>query len=433
MLSLRHLLIISATLSFAQAKTPVVVTPEPETKDDLTFSLEARTRGEWRENNFDFDSSNRALTDDAWLLTRLRLGVDWKPTDWFRIHVEGQDVREFFSDRPNVLGQLGAEGDDAMDLRQGYVELGDPKHLALSLGRMELNYGDGRLVSRSPWKNVSQSFDAAKLHIAGTDWWLDAFASSVVKFRSADFNQSAWLAGREQTLSGLYFNTTALKFQATELYAFELHDQGTDFVTLGTHMRADPKQLAGWDYEVEMAVQVGTLKDQDLTAFAGHWSLGYQWQDLAWKPRFGLEYSYASGDSNPNDREVNTFQNLFPTNHRFYGYMDVFSWRNVSNPEVRFSVEPAKSLTASLDYQWFWLADTNDAWYRSNQTTMVRPITPGADSYAGSELDLVLTWKATEHLEVQGGYCHFFAGQYLADTGAHADADFAFLSLTLVF
>lgn len=427
--------VLSALLfaSLAQAKSPPVPVVPPEENDAFTFSLEERVRGEWRENNFDFDSSKRALTDDVWLLQRLRLGVDWKPLPWLRFHAEGQDVREFFSDRPNVLGSLGAEGDDFMDLRQGYMEIGDPSKLSFSAGRMELNYGDGRLVSRSPWKNVSQSFDAAKLHVAGDDWWLDAFASSVVKFRRDQFDQSDWLNNGDQTFSGLYFNTSALTFQTTELYALELHDAGTDFVTLGTHWKADPKKLEGWDYEVEMAAQVGTVKDKDLTALAGHWSVGYQWLDLAWKPRVGVEYSYASGDSDPNDGDVGTFQNLFPTNHRFYGYMDVFSWRNLHNPELRVSAEPAKDLTATLDYHWFWLADTNDAWYRANQTTMVRPITPGASSYAGSELDFVLTWKAMQHLEVQAGYAHFFAGSYLKDTGANDNADFGFLAVTLTF
>ncbi len=429
---IRHLMLMVVSLGGVQAgASPMPLMPVPE--ENLTFSIEARTRGEWRENNFDFDSGNRALTDDSWLLTRLRLGMDWKPESWLRVHLEGQDAREFFSDRPNVIGQLGAEGDDAMDLRQGYLELGDPKHLALSLGRMELDYGDGRLVSRAPWKNVGQSFDAVKMRVAGDDWWLDAFASSVVKFKSGGFNQSSWLEGGEQTFSGLYFHTTALKFQATELYAFELHDHRSDFLTLGTRWKGDSKQLAGWDYDLEMAAQAGTVGDRDLSAFAGHWGVGYQWQDLAWKPRLGLEYAFASGDPNPNDGRVKTFQNLFPTNHPFYGLMDEFSWRNISNPAVRFSMKPAQSLTVSLDYHCFWLADTKDAWYRSNQTTMVRPVTPGADSHAGSEIDFVLAWKATQHLELQGGYSHFFAGQYLADTGADADADFAFLSLTAAF
>lgn len=402
----------------------------------LTFTLQERLRGEWRENNYDFNDASDALTDDTWLLLRSRLGAEWKATPWLRFFAEGQDTREFFADRPNVLGQLGAEGDDTFDLRQGYIEVGDPKHLSLQVGRQVLVYGDKRLISSGEWGNASRTFDAVRLHFQHDDWWLDAFTSSVVKLNDGRFNQSTWFDGKDndQYFSGLYFSTKALGFQVTDIYALELHQEdvgGTDFVTLGTRWAGDMQKLNGWDYTIEMAAQTGELKGRDLAAFAGHWDLGYNWQDLAWKPRLGIEYSYASGDGNAADGRTTTFQNLFPTNHLYYGYMDQFAWQNLHNPAVHFSVQPTKSLKAMVDFHWFWLADTHDAWYRANITSTTRPVMPGAGSYAGSEIDLTLAWKASKHLEVQAGYSHFFAGDYLRDTGAHDDADFAYLMVTL--
>lgn len=415
-----------------QTITPVQVSPS----DTLTFSLDARVRGEWRENNYDFDSHVDDPTDDAWLLTRLRLGIDWKPAPWLHLYVEGQDTREFFSDRPNTLGQLGAEGDDAFDLRQAYIEIGDAMGLSAKIGRQTMVYGDKRLISSGEWGNPSRTFDAIRLHYAQKDWWLDAFTSSVVRFRDAEFNLSDWLDeadSRNEFFSGLYFSTTALDVQVTDFYALHLHEEdrsGSDFVTLGTRMKADPLKLAGWDYEAEMAVQFGERYGKDLRAFAGHWGAGYNWLKHPWKPRIGIEYSYASGDSNASDGRVGTFQNLFPTNHLYYGYMDVFAWQNLHNPALKFSVEPSSKVKASLDYHLFWLADTNDAWTRASQVATVRPITPGASSYAGSELDFTVQWKAHAHLDVQAGYSHFFAGSYLDDTGSADDADFAYLMLT---
>lgn len=439
-LMLRTAFLSSLTLvlpALAHAGDKAVVAPKPPAEDALSFSLEAQVRGEWRDNNFDFDSSKSSLTDDTWLVSRLRLGVDWKATPWLRLHVQGQDSREFFADRPNVPGQLGAEGDDAFDLQQGFVELGNPKRVSLTIGRQELDYGDGRLISLTPWKNVSQTFDAVKFHYAADNWWIDAFTSSVVRPRRGEFNQSDWLddgAHRNEFFSGLYFSTTALDVQVTDFYALELHEEdrgGSDFVTLGTRMKAAPMKLAGWDYETEMAVQVGERFGQDLSAFAGHWGGGYNWLDSSWKPHLGIEYNYATGDSNAADGRIGTFQNLFPTNHPFYGYMDTFSWQNMHNPAVKFSVTPSSKVKLSLDYHLFWLANTNDGWYRANQTTLVRPISPGADSFAGSELDFTINWKALKQMDVLAGYSHFFAGKYLKDTGAADDADFAYVMVTL--
>jgi hypothetical protein len=66
----------------------------------------------------------------------------------------------------------------------------------------------------------------------------------------------------------------------------------------------------------------------------------------------------------------------------------------------------------------------------------VRPLTPAsrsADPYKGSEVDLVGTWKVSKNLQFQAGYAHFFAGNYLADTGASDDADFGYLQATINF
>src|SRR4051812_11727076 len=50
----------------------------------VSFDLYERLRWEDRNNNYDFDSSKRALTDDNWMLLRFRLGMQWTPSNWFR-------------------------------------------------------------------------------------------------------------------------------------------------------------------------------------------------------------------------------------------------------------------------------------------------------------------------------------------------------------
>jgi len=430
------LTLVSITIS-SYAGTPVPL-DLPE-KTPVTSSFEGRVRGEWRENSFDFDSHADSMTDDEWLLTRLRAGVEWQVNRAVRFFAQGQDTREFFSERPNELGQLGAEGDDAFDLRQGYVEMGDPKQFSATIGRQALVYGEKRLISSGEWGNASRTFDAMRLRYQGRDWSLEAFTSSVVQFRDGQFNQSDWLDGRDERaafFSGLYFSTTLLPVQVTDVYVLQLHEDnkgGSDFISLGTRMKGDPKKLRGWEYNTELVAQSGTRFGKDLRAFAGTWSAGYNWLDRAWKPRLGIQYDYASGDFNADDDQLGTFQNLFPTNHLYYGYMDLFAWQNLHNPSVRFSLEPARTVKLGLDYHLFWLADTGDAWYRANQTTQVRPITPGADNHAGSELDLTVQWQASKQLLVQAGYSRFFAGNYLADTGTADDADFAYVMVSLTY
>jgi hypothetical protein len=146
-----------------------------------------------------------------------------------------------------------------------------------------------------------------------------------------------------------------------------------------------------------------------------------------------VEYAYGSGDDDAADGDVGTFQNLFPTNHKYYGALDLFSWQNIHQPGLTLQVSPVKNLSVRFDYQMFWLADTADAWYRANGTKQVRPIDDQADNYAGSEIDVTVSWKAHKNLALTAGYSHFFTGDYLQATGTASDADFGFVMAVVDF
>jgi hypothetical protein len=451
LLPLLALTALPVTAGEAPAPKAPVPPPPAATANPLSFfggklvlDFEEKLRFEARENNFDFNDSVDSLTDDAWLLQRVRFGALFAPTSFLKFYAQGQDSREFFSDRPDIPGQLGAEGNDKFDLRQAWIEIGDAKSsfpMTLKVGRQLLSYGDERLVGSFDWNNIGRTFDAAKLTYTGSDWSVDAFGASVVNVDRDDINESDFTNGgsRDQFFGGLYFSTKALGIQTTDLYAFYLDEStvtgDTGFVTLGSRVKSTAGKLNGFDYDFEGALQFGDLKGKDLSAGAVHAGAGYTFANAPWKPRIGLEYNFATGDGNPGDNNTDTFQNLFPTNHKFYGYADFFSWQNIHNPAIQLKLAPTKTLTLQADYHLFWLDETADGWYRANGVTKVRPAPAGkkADSFVGSEIDFTATWKATKNLSLQAGYSHFFSGDYAKASGPSDDADFVYTQLTISF
>jgi hypothetical protein len=448
----------------------------------LVFDLQERLRLEGRENNFDFNDSISSPTDDWWLLQRFRLGILYKPTNWLRFYVQGQDSQEWDSDREDIPGLLGAEGDDVFDLRQAYVEIGDPKAFPLSakIGRQILSYGDERLIGAFDWNNIGRTFDAVRLRWEERNWWVDAFVSSVVTPRADSFNKSDWfeeddIEATDSIFYGIYASTAAIPFQTTDVYALGVHGEDdsellppsstreSDFWTLGFRMKSKPgafapppevvydskavadgksapaivqtKRPIGLDYTLEAAFQTGEVRGLDLTAFAAHLDIGYTF-DTRMLPRVAVGYSFATGDGDPFDSDIETFQNLFPTNHKFYGQMDLFAWQNLHDIELNLKVSPIRSVTLRTDFHAFFLASTDDVWYRANGVAAVRPLTPAAReaaNYAGSEIDVLVTWAVNKYLTVEAGYSHFFPGDYLHDTGKGYSADFAYLQGTLTF
>lgn len=428
----------------------------------ITVDLQERLRYEFRNNTFDFNDGAYPVTEGSFLLQRFRLGLKIEPLSWLRVYGQMQSSVEA-GRRPTNPGVFGAEGDDYIDLYQGWIEFANYKEfpLGLKVGRQLFNYGDQRLVGSFDWNNLGRTFDAARLRYETEKLWVEAFASSVVVVDKSTFNTSDLFnwdgTGREQVFSGIYSSTKYVPAHSIDLYAFLLNQangnvsnfgptlgvppagsQGgnpnarTDFVTLGTRFNNDPAKMSGIVYDGEFAVQAGKLAGLDLAAFAAHAGLGYKFP-APWEPQIYFQYNYASGDSDRSDGRTTTFQNLFPTNHKFYGYMDLFSWQNIHNPSVTLSAKPHKTLSFTADLQMFWLATTNDAWYRANGLTRARPITPSANPYVGSEIDLTVTWQPVKWANVLAGYSWFMPGDYVKDTGPASAANFFYLQTTFNF
>jgi hypothetical protein len=431
----------------------------------VTIDLEARARFEARSNNRDFDDSVNDDNDDSWAVTRLRLGVAVKPAPWLKFYAQIQDTREFDSDRVNTPGLRGNEGDDNFDLRQAYVELGT-QPLALTLGRQRLSYGDQRLVADSKWGNLGRTFDAVKVRWQpDKKQWLDVFAARPVQVKEEVFNDS----DSADNFFGAYYSTEAFGPQTTELYFLyrDKSDAQPDLdptnkinargaangpaqriSTVGTRWKSKVGALSGWDYTLEAAYQWGdvwtagrTTPALDHKAFAAHLSGGYTWESAQWTPRLGLAYNYASGDKNPADGSSEGFQNLFPSNHAKFGDSDPFGWRNIHNLQLRLAAKPVKNVELELAYHANRLAETTDYWTRGNGISTLRTKTPsgrdvrsvGAGNFAGHEVDFTAKWTVNSHLTVDAGYSHFFAGEYLRDTGPSDDADFAYVQASFAF
>jgi hypothetical protein len=269
---------------------------------------------------------------------------------------------------------------------------------------------------------------------------------------------------------GLYAGLEFLPFQTTDFYLLHRdkgdHQPDLDptnridprggwsgpaqrLTTIGTRWKSRNGAVTPWDYSAEFAYQFGDLwiSDRDSRrldhhAFATAVVGGYTFEKLGWKPRVGVEYDFASGDRDPGDGKSQSFQNLYASNHVHYGWMDIFDWRNLHDARLSLAVQPLKNVTLMLDHHGFWLADTHDYWARSNNgNATMRTVTPdgrdvrtiGAGNYAGQELDFSIAWKPTPQLNILAGYSHFFAGDYLRDTGPADDADFAYVQLTVTF
>jgi hypothetical protein len=422
-----------------------------------------------------------ADTDNSYWLPRLRLHVGLNEPWWgayveARSSLESGDKRFAYGNVPAIAGTVRKQGDgpeaDGLDLQQAFVTLGNPKEFPLSLkvGRQELSYGEERLVGAFGWNNIGRVFDAARLRWQN-DWLVaDAFVSRVMVPQDGRFN----VDNDHEYFSGVYATTTKLPKNSVDLYflarnadrhaaADEPSPQAPqpsarDTYTAGGRIKSQPGQFAGFDYLIDGAYQFGDFVDPRLTiggvsprqaqsAFMTVLQAGYTFKDWFATPRLGVEFDYGSGDSNPTNHTHGTFDNLFPTNHKFYGLMDLVSLQNIEDAGLNLTLKPDPRLTLTVLGNALWLADTHDSFYtvagapRGGLTPTAGTgfgINPHYSSFVGTEVTAIAGYALARGLQLEVGYGHFFAGKYLDQTWAASgfgsrDADFGYAQILFTF
>ena len=420
--------------------------------DTLSLSGSVRYRFEVKENT-KFDKT-KVNNDDQYHLTRVRFNAQWEPSDWFTLFVEGQDTRIYgdktFNEFANPVDGFVA---DSFDLHQGYADIKLPDlyniPAKVRLGRQKLNLGAQRMMSSLEWVNTARSWGAVRVTLGEKEKQMDLFGSHVVPPDFGNFNdwgRQGTARYQNSTNHGIYYTDWLIIPEVQlELYWLMRENKATaasgsaisggDSVhSFGT--RFDTKK-AEWDFNGELVGQTGKFSGLDHRAFAAHIEGGYTAQDLN-NTRFSLAYNYASGDNDSTDGDHTTFDNFYPLNHAYYGYLDLFAWQNMHNIEATLKTKIIEGKVAlRLAYQGFWLVEEDkDSWYDAGRGAF-KTAAAGADvdSYAGSEIDFTAQyWVIPEKVVTVVGYSHFFSGSYLNDIETDpGDANFFYVQTKIIF
>jgi Alginate export len=374
--------------------------------------------------------------DDSYLLQRLRFNMTVHSGSKWKIVAQTQDARVWWKNQRPYAPPF----QDTWDLRQAYAELGDPdaSPVALRVGRQEISLGGERLVGVSAWQNVGRSFDAARLLLHFGKIRLTAFAASVAVLRDGQIGS----ADAGNNLHGLYGSIAGWIPNSTLEPYFMWRLQPHTVSEMGMPGRLDLKvsgarwlgKAGAFDYNTSLVFERGSSASDRLTAWAGHWLLGYTITGSAGSPRLVVEGNYASGDGNPRDGTVQTFQLLYPTAHDRHGLADQAGWRNIRHLRGAVELTPWRKWSLTPSYSAFWLADTHDGWYDSQGNVSVARVADGsAGRWVGQELDLAARRDLTSFAQLGAGFAHLFPGTFLRNTTPGHGFSYPYLQISTRF
>ncbi len=366
------------------------------------------------------DGSFNPANEDAYLLTRLWLNVKVQPTPWLKFYAQSMDSHAPWKKSLPA----GAPFRDTMDLRQGYVELGDieKQNVGFRFGRQELDFGEGRILGLSPWANTARSFDGFRTSYVGSGYRVDGFAATVVPINQDEFDWSK----PGNNLYGVYSSFKKLIPKATfEPYFLWRRQAGLrtelaqpGIMNYGAYgVRWVGKFSKGFDYGTEMVGEHGSIGVEDVSAWAGHWVVGYTIPKVRFTPRLFSEYNYASGDKNPTDNKKGTFDMMYPSGHDKYGLTDQVGWQNMHHNRSGVEFKLNKKWMATARYNAYWLADPHDALYNGGTGAVIARNPAGtAGTFVGQGFDIISSYNFNSRLQLSGGYGKLFAGTFLKNT-----------------
>ncbi|MDL1970887.1 MAG: alginate export family protein [Candidatus Desulfofervidaceae bacterium] len=403
----------------------------------VNFEGQVRTRYELKGDYYAHQGSNlqQGMQKDTqdYFLIRTRLGLDIQGQDW-GIYLMGQQAEDI-NGRELDLGMNPTSQDFDMDIQQLYFYLNKPGNSPISIwfGCKEVRYDREALIGTSVgWGNYVRSYDGGMVSLDLPELKLDCFYLQNRHFDKENFDN--WFDSPH--FYGYWFTYKNFPQAKIDQYFLVNDKKGNDDVSYTLGLRLYKKKTPPFDFDISFVYQWGTFvgaQKLDRRAYAVHAEAGYKFIKTL-KQRIGIEYNYASGDDDPNDDDYGTFDKLYGCDHGKYGLMDFFTWKNMHEIQLNHTLFLKKGMKFKTMLHAFWLDTTKDAWYDFTGKA-VRQAASGqdVDSYVGTELDFLFSYKMGQHWHLNVFYGHFFAGSYVEDTAATSDAkddaDYAYLEL----
>lgn len=354
---------------------------------------------------------------DGYWFQRLNLHADWHAGPQVRVFAEIGDARVHGKDAPATSVDA-----NRADLQLAFADFnggiaGNP--LVLRLGRQELAFDHWqRFVAVREGPNVRRAYDGVRLTWSADRFEATAFATEPVAYRNDE-------AFDDRDESGLRFAGLRVRrsLTAAHLDGYWYRYSRSDARFGGT--RAEERrdvfglQSAGhagrFDWDAELQYQAGEFGDADIRAWATGNVLGFSFPGPAWKPRLSLQLDAASGDRQPDDGRLETFNPLF-SRGSYFSQSGLTDFSNLVNAGLFLGLRPRPPLTLGLGGGRMARQTRADAAYA--QPLLPIPRSTIADKHIGDYWRFNASYRCNRHLTLSSELLHYVPSSGLREVGA---------------
>lgn len=311
-----------------------------------------------------------------------------------------------------------------VDLLQGFFEVetdvSASTSLRMSAGRKLVSLGAGRFIDTRYGPNIPQAFDGLDATLTGRTRQVTALSLRPVDNAPGDFDDRA---SRQKAVWGLYATQWLSEDRALgfDVFYLGLRDQNAVSVqgtgkavvhTYGTRVFGD---VGAWYWNLEGAVQGGTFSGHRVEAWGVGGEVGHRFRQAPWQPQVSLTTDVISGDADPNDRTLGTFNPLFPRG-KYFGALSPIGPRNLIHVRPTVTVYPHPDVAVSLSGAAYWRQSLADGIY-AIPGNVVRSGDGSDARFIGKQVELTVAWQASPELNLSVSVGAFVPGAFIRETG----------------
>ncbi|TWX72153.1 hypothetical protein ESZ36_02735 [Colwellia demingiae] len=325
--------------------------------------------------------------------------------------------------------------ESALDIQQAFYE----SHTGwgeFKVGRQEFILGGGKKTGVREGPNQRRAFDGINFTVNGDlKSAFDVFYMQEVQAEKESFKDSS---------------TSAIRFygvHAKALIAWE-NDVSMDLFYYGyNHDRKVYEQGVGKEerhsigtrfykttgpiqFDYELTYQFGDFEQYDISAWGLASETSLLIDNYHWIDNVGLRINYASGDSDPQDDKLGTYNALFP-NAAYVSESALFAPGNVKDIQPFVNLRLAPNLTVFAGVDFLWRASKGDGLYVNPGVVLLTSDTSN-DSFYGTQFNVIATWDITHFLSVQSFYTHSNVGDFIEESEGK-NSDFFMTSIAFKF
>ena len=275
----------------------------------------------------------------------------------------------------------------AFELSEAYAGVALDNGLDVRWGRMKHTWHNGRLLSANDWGGAGMSHDGARLTFSRDKFGMEALWSmGPPRLNDGAMDTLASKAHVVALRAGPRLSD-ALMLDGVAIVDMNLNDGvGQTRATVGAFGKGSAGMLS---YQFEGYGQIGAAGD----ASYGAWMASAKVDvaiDHAAKPTIGGGIDVLSGDGDPLDDQLGTFNMLFGETHPFFGHKDRYDGGNgdagLIDGQFNFGISPYSAMRLEVGVHALAAMEAADG-----------------EAFEGVELDIDMKWQPWDPMSVLMG------------------------------